>query len=76
MQLVVREAVSANYRYTISKHMVVSTLSYLSAIGGNLDRAGKSSFSVPDQIRAWAGGSPLPPMLNFSVRSRGASVWL
>ena len=39
-------------------------------------RAGKSSFSGPDQIRPWASGSPLPPMLNVSVRSRGAGVWL
>ena len=39
-------------------------------------RAGKSRFSGPDQIRPWASGSPLPPMLNVSVRSRGAGVWL
>ena len=37
---------------------------------------GKSSFSGPDQIRPWASGSPLPPVLNISVRSRGAGVWL
>ena len=39
-------------------------------------RTGKSSFSGSDQIRPWASGSPLPPMLNVSVRSRGAGVWL
>ena len=39
-------------------------------------RAGKSSFSGPDQIRPWANGSSLPPMLNVSVRSRWAGVWL
>ena len=38
--------------------------------------AGKSSFSGPDQIRPWASGSPLSPVLNISVRSRGAGVWL
>ena len=38
--------------------------------------AGKSNFSGPDQIRPWASGSPLPPVLNVSVRSRGAGVSL
>ena len=38
--------------------------------------AGKSSFSGPDQIRSWVSDSPLPPVLNISVRSRGAGVWL
>ena len=41
-----------------------------------VNRAGKSSFSGPDQIRPWASSSPLPPVLNVSVRSRGAGVWL
>ena len=43
---------------------------------GVKSRAGKSSFSGPDQIRPWASGSPSRPMLDVSVRSRGAGVWL
>ena len=46
-------------------------------VTSSLDRAGKSSFSGPEQIRPWASGSPLPSMLNVSVRSRGAGprIW-